>query len=228
MTVQNTKNQQKTHVYFIPGMAANIKIFERIHLDSSLYECHYIEWLEPEKNESLQAYAEKLSHYIIDKNPVLIGVSFGGIIAQEIARLMHVKQVIIISSIKNSNELPNYFRWLKKTSLYEIFPNSLSWKMLDIYAWAIADKKTKKRIKAYDKYLTFRSNNYLRWCIKKLSQWKNESELDNIIHIHGKKDHIFPYNLIKNAIIVENADHALVLTKANWLNHQLHKIISTQ
>lgn len=228
MTSQNTKNQNKTSVYFIPGMAANTRIFERIHLDEDLYQIHYIEWLEPIKNESLHEYSQRISREITAENPVLVGVSFGGIVAQEIARMITVKQVIIISSIKNSNELPAYFKWVNRTYLYKIFPNQLTWKALDLYARITSDKKLKNRIKAYDKYLTVRSNNYLRWCLKTLAQWQNETEIENIVHIHGKKDHIFPYDLIKNAIIVENADHALVLTKATWLNQRLHQIILDQ
>src|SRR5690606_25579374 len=227
MAVQNTKKQNKTAVYFIPGMAANTQIFERIHLDKDLFQTHYIEWLEPLKNESLRAYSQRMAKNITDENPVLIGVSFGGIIAQEITRIMPVKQVIIISSIKNSRELPTYFKWVNGLSLYKFFPNHLTWKALDFYAKITPDKKWKNRIKDYDKYLTVRSNNYLRWCITMIAQPQNENNLDNIVHIDGKKDPFFPSNLRTNAIIVEDAGHALVLTNGSWLNRQVHQIITT-
>lgn len=228
MTTQNTKNQHKIAVYFIPGMAANTHIFERIQLDESQYEPIFLEWTEPQKDESLVAYSQRMSRQITKPNPIIIGVSFGGVVAQEIARCIEVQQIIIISSVKNSSELPAYFRWIKKIAIYRIFPNSITWKTLEWYAKITPNQKIKNRISAYDKYLTVRSNNYLRWCLKELSKWDNPHELKNIVHIHGKKDNIFPFSLIKNAIIVENADHALVLTKANWLNNELQKILKKQ
>ena len=67
----------KTHIYFVPGMAANSKIFEHLSLDKNLFECHYLEWKIPtSKDESIQSYAQRMCEEIKHKDPVLIGVSF--------------------------------------------------------------------------------------------------------------------------------------------------------
>ena len=66
--------------------------------------------------------------------------------------------------------------------------------------------------------------------LRETEHYKFEVDIPDKAYVYADKLKIEQviYNLINNAIIVENADHALVLTKANWLNHQLHKIISTQ
>ena len=95
----------KANIYFVPGLAANCKIYEKIRLDTSRYECHYLEWKLPHsKDESLQAYAQRMCADIVHKNPILIGVSFGGILVQEMSKLIPTQKVIIISSVKSNAE----------------------------------------------------------------------------------------------------------------------------
>jgi len=50
---------------------------------------------------------------ITEPDPVLIGLSFGGIMCTEIAKQIPVEKIIIISSIKHSGELPF---WMKVTA----------------------------------------------------------------------------------------------------------------
>ena len=92
----------KIPVYFMPGLAASSLIFERIALPDDLYEINLLEWEIPIENESLADYAKRIAKKITHENPVLIGVSFGGIVVQEMATFIKVKKVIIISSVKTN------------------------------------------------------------------------------------------------------------------------------
>lgn len=79
----------KKHLYFIPGTAANSKIFERIELPKDQFEMHFLEWIVPaSKDETIEAYAKRFSEGIIHENPILLGVSFGGIMAQEVSKII--------------------------------------------------------------------------------------------------------------------------------------------
>ena len=60
----------------------------------------------PEEDESLAHYASRLASTITAPNPILLGVSFGGIIMQEVAKQINYKKVVIISSVKTQYELP--------------------------------------------------------------------------------------------------------------------------
>jgi hypothetical protein len=98
----------------MPGMCANSLIFERIKLNPS-FKLHYLEWIPPLKKESLSNYVVRLSNNIKHDNPILIGVSFGGVIVQELSKILKSKKVFIISSIKSNKELSNSMKFAKKT-----------------------------------------------------------------------------------------------------------------
>ncbi|NNK81666.1 MAG: alpha/beta hydrolase, partial [Flavobacteriaceae bacterium] len=98
------------NVYFMPGMAANSKIFEYIDLPKDQFRCHLLEWFLPLEKETLQAYAKRMCSNIKHENVVLIGVSFGGILVQEMSRFLRIRKLIIISSVKSREELPRRMR----------------------------------------------------------------------------------------------------------------------
>lgn len=85
------------HVYLMPGMSANSLIFEKIKFPSH-FSLHYLNWISPKIEESLENYAKRFSALIMHDDPVLIGVSFGGVLVQEISKIIKVKKLIIISS----------------------------------------------------------------------------------------------------------------------------------
>ena len=209
----------------MPGLSANPLIFEKIKLNEEKFESFYLEWLEPSENETIESYVNRLIKNIKHESPVLIGVSFGGIIVQEIAKKINVKKTIIISSIKDPSELSNTLKFAKKYKIYHILPTGFVNLFQDIIKKIVSSKKIQERIKMYEKYLTVRSKNYLDWGIKNVLIWKNENPITNIIHIHGTEDHIFPKKYIKNAIFLPKATHVLILLQAKWLNKNLPDLI---
>ena len=103
-----------THVYLMPGMSANSLIFEKIKFPSN-FSLHFLDWISPYTEESLEDYAKRFSKLIIHDNPVLIGVSFGGILVQEISKIIKVNKLIIISSVKSNEEFPLHMKFGKVT-----------------------------------------------------------------------------------------------------------------
>ena len=71
---------KKIPVYFMPGLAASSTIFERIDLPKDVFEMILLEWEIPLPEETLVHYAKRMASKITHPNPVLIGVSFGGIL----------------------------------------------------------------------------------------------------------------------------------------------------
>ena len=115
----------KIHVYFMPGLAASSAIFEKIELPEAIFEMHLLEWILPVANESIQSYAKRMAQLVHHQEVVLIGVSFGGILVQEMAAFLQVKKVIIISSVKCNQEFPMHFKIAKTTKAYKLLPTSL-------------------------------------------------------------------------------------------------------
>ena len=100
------QNENKIPVYFLPGLAANPSIFKNIKLDTDRFEIHFLEWMIPYEEESISEYALRFCSKIKHSNAVLVGVSFGGIIAQEMNLVHNFRKIVIISSVKTRQELP--------------------------------------------------------------------------------------------------------------------------
>lgn len=87
-------------IYCISGLGADEKAFSRLSIEG--YQLQIINWLKPLHNETLQEYATRMRETIKEEEPILIGLSFGGIMCTEIAKQIPVQKIIIISSIKSS------------------------------------------------------------------------------------------------------------------------------
>ena len=219
-----TTTMSKIPVYFMPGLAASSLIFERIVLPEDTFEILLLEWEIPLENESLTDYAKRIALKIKQPNPVLIGVSFGGILVQEMARFLKVKKVIIISSVKSSLEFSRRMKIAKTTKAYKLIPMSLILNMESLAQFSFGEKAN-QRLKLYEKFLSVRDIRYLEWAIEKIILWDRTVIDEYVIHIHGDADDVFPIKYIKNCIVVKGGTHIMILNKYKWLNAHLPKII---
>ena len=215
----------KIHVYFMPGMAASSSIFERIHLPTETFEMHLLEWVLPKKNESLKDYAKRMAKNIKHENVILVGVSFGGILVQEMKPFVNPKKVIIISSVKSNVELPRRMKIAKATKAYKLVPTQLLENIEFFAKFAFGSSILKQRIKLYEKFLSVRDKSYLDWAIEQIINWERKEIDEEIIHVHGESDEVFPLRHIKNCIKVKGGTHIMIITKYPWLNENLPKIM---
>lgn len=211
------------HVYLMPGMSANSLIFEKIKFPQN-FSLHYLEWIDPYIYESLEDYAKRFSKLIIHKNPVLIGVSFGGILVQEVSKIIKVSKLVIISSVKSNSELPTHMKFGKATKSYKLLPVKWLNDFESLISFVLGPK-VKRRVELYRKYLSVRDENYLNWSIREMIEWKQSAPIKNIIHIHGSKDLILPPIFLKDYIELPLGDHAMILKRADWINNKVPEII---
>jgi esterase/lipase len=209
----------------MPGMAAGSSIFERIHLPTETFEMHLLEWVLPNKNESLKEYAKRMAKNIKHENVILVGVSFGGILVQEMKPFVNPKKVIIISSIKSNAELSRQMKVAKSTKAYKLIPTKLFENIEFLAKFTFGSSILKQKMKLYEKFLSVRDKVYLDWAIEQIINW-DRTEIDNeVIHIHGDADEVFPIKNIKNCISVKGGTHIMIITKYRWFNENLPKIM---
>ncbi|MEZ4875786.1 MAG: alpha/beta hydrolase [Flavobacteriaceae bacterium] len=214
----------KTQVYFVPGLAAGKEIFKNICLPSEAYETHIIEWLIPLKNESLQGYAKRMAAFITKTDAVLVGVSFGGVMVQEMAHFVSVKKLVIISSVKSREELPVRLKVAKATKVYKLLPTGWVTSAGDLTKFAIGPR-SKKRLKLYNEYLSVKDKAYLDWAIEKMVQWDRKTPLEGVHHIHGSEDAVFPMKYISNCTVLEGGTHIMILNKGSKVTALLQNIL---
>ncbi|RZL47332.1 MAG: alpha/beta hydrolase [Pedobacter sp.] len=203
-------------VYFISGLGADERVFQ--FLDLTKVEHRFVKWNEPQKNEDLSSYCRKLTKQINFKQEIiLIGVSFGGIIAQEISKLIRCKKVIIISSVKSITEFSWQLKLASKLQIHKIAPLwflTLSNKLTADYYFG-----TESKAESILLHQIIKDTNpkFLVWAINQIMNWKNRDYPKNLIHIHGTSDKIFPMKNIKNALEIPNGGHFMIVNKASQI-----------
>ena len=214
------------HVYLMPGMAANPSIFEYIKLPKSEFKIHWLEWIIPEEAESLESYAQRMSLKVVHHYAVLLGVSFGGVLVQEMSRFLKLRKLIIVSSIKTKHELPKRLHLVRKTKAYKVLPTQLL-SNIDLLAKYAFGETLNKRVELYKKYLSVNDKRYLDWAIKEMVCWDQDQPLENCIHIHGDNDAVFPKGYLGNYIPLKGGTHIMIINKYKWFNENLPKLILT-
>jgi pimeloyl-ACP methyl ester carboxylesterase len=209
----------------MPGLAAGPSIFENIKLPEEQFEMYFLEWFLPIENESIESYALRMTQKITHDNPVLIGVSFGGVLVQEMAKIIQTDKVIIISSVKTNKEFPSRFKIARNTKAYKLIPTQLLADIEKLVKYAFGDNIVAKRLKLYEKYLSVRDKHYLDWAIETILCWKQKEINENVIHIHGDADEVFPIKHIRKCIVVKGGTHIMILNKFKWMNENLPKLI---
>jgi pimeloyl-ACP methyl ester carboxylesterase len=196
------------NVYIFSGLGADKRVFQ--NMDFSEFNANFVEWIVPKENEKIESYAQRLTEKINHEKPVLVGLSFGGIIATEIAKIIETEKVILIASAKNKTEIPNYFRIAGKLKLHKLLPAKL------ISFWFFgAENETDKKI--LTEILKDTNEKFLKWAIDKIVTWKSQTVNGNSIHIHGTSDRILPIKFINWNIKIENGGHFMTLNKAEEL-----------
>ena len=209
-------------LYLFSGLGADERVFQR--LDLSGFTVVFIQWLVPHDKETMEQYAARLLDQIQSTKPTLIGLSFGGIIAVEVARQIDTEQVILISSAKTKNEIPFYYRLAGKLNLHKLLPVALLKRSNFITDWFFGvnsafEKQLLKQI------LADTDPAFLKWAIDKVVKWKNQALTPNLFHIHGTGDRILPAGFVASDAIVKDGGHFMIGNKAEELNQILQQQI---
>ena len=137
---------------------------------------------------------------------------------------MNLKKLIIISSVKTRNELPQRLKIAAKTLAYKLVPTSLVLSASDLTKFAIGPK-TEKRLKLYQEYLHVRDKVYLDWAIEQMVTWKRTQEIEGVVHLHGDSDPIAPIKNIFNSIQIKDGTHIMILNKGGVISKKIIEII---
>jgi esterase/lipase len=199
-------------IYCISGLGATAEAFSKLNIEG--YRLHVIEWLQPLPKETIEAYATRMCAAIKEENPILLGLSFGGMMSIEIAKQIPVQKIIIVSSIKTKNELPLWMKAVAKTQLHKIAPlktNSRLTRPVQNFFLGAQTQEDKEVA------IQFRRNadiNYVRWAIDKVLNWQNTWQPASIVHIHGSSDKMFPAKKAQPTHIIKNGGHFMIMNKA--------------
>lgn len=209
-------------LYIFSGLGADERVFQR--LDFFGFSTTFIKWTVPQESDTIEQYATQLLDQITTTKPTLIGLSFGGLIAVEVAKQIDTEKVILIASAKTKNEIPFYFRFAGQLRLHKLLPTRLLKSSNFITNWffgtsSIFDKQLLKQI------LIDTDPTFLKWAIDKVARWTNQTQIKNIFHIHGTSDRILPISFVNCSSTVNNGGHLMTLNKSDELSTILRQML---
>ncbi len=210
------------NIYCISGFGADERVFSKLNFEDN--HVHFIPWLLPEKKERIADYAKRMAEKIEHENPVLLGLSFGGMMCIEVAKFIRTQKVILISSIKSLHEVPLWMKLAGKTQLNKIFPlrSFRLFEPIQNYNLGIENKTELNLVREFRKNI---GQQYTNWAANEILNWKNTWQPGNLFHIHGTKDHMFPIRNIKTKYIVPGGGHFMVMNRAEKVNEVLGTIL---
>lgn len=199
-------------IYCISGLGVDERVFDNLKLND--YALKYIPWLQPSPKESIKEYAARMAAAIKHESPIVLGVSFGGMMGIEIAKQVSLQKLIIVSSIKSEIEMPKWMRVIGKIKLHKVLPSKPPYKLtekIDNRRLGVSTEEERMMVRAYRKKA---DPVYLDWAIDKILNWKNDWQPDNLVHIHGDKDRIFPIKKINPTHVIRDGTHMIIYNRA--------------
>ena len=211
------------HIYLISGMGLDERLFFKMKIDSP--NVHHINWIEPLPKEDIEDYARRMMQQIKHRgNIILIGVSFGGMMAIELSKILRVEQVIIISSIKQKEELPFLLKIAQYFPVYHLTTPKMRQTFRSIWGRYFG-LFSQEAFLFFDDMFEKSSATYKTWAVNRIANWQNETYPKNLIHIHGTKDKIFPIKKIHDSIIIKGGTHGMIVNRAEEISQQVNDIL---
>lgn len=212
------------NAYFISGLGADWRAFQRIELPPG-YNIIHVAWLPTVATETLLQYAERLLHTMDTSGEfILVGLSFGGMLAMEMCKLVQPKKVILISSIRTKNNIPFLFRLAGSVHIQKVLPYKLFTKPNLFYHWLFGplNKNDQQILNAIIKDI---DPVFVAWAIEKVICWQNTAVPQQLFQMHGRKDRLLPFALSGAPYGIKGAGHLAVLSHSTEVNALLAKAL---
>ena len=204
-------------IFAISGLGADERVFNYLTLEHKLVP---ILWLKPKNKEPIIDYSKRLVEKYGLKNKEdfgILGVSFGGLIATEISKLIKPKLTILISTVETNDELTGLIKLAGKTKVIELIPKSFLNPPKSVAHFMFGTNKKELLNSILDDTDLY----FTKWAIRELMNWKNQTRLQNLIKIGGSKDKLLPPKG-ENTILIEQGEHFMIVDKAE----EISKIIN--
>lgn len=209
-------------IYCISGLGADERIFSKLILpERTLTPLH---WIRPLREEPIENYAARMTSQVHSDLPVLMGVSFGGMMALEMAKIFPTAKVILISSVKSRKELPGWMKWSGRLGLNRLLPGKPPrWSSLES---EFLGTETEEETHLVREFMKTADPVYLRWALGQVINWRNEWQPPSWYHIHGTNDRTFPLKNIRATHVVSGGGHFMVMNRAKEISAILESILA--
>jgi len=212
------------NVYFIPGLAADKRVFRHIRLPEG-YEAHYLDWIAPHDQDTLPAYALRMAEQIDFSQPfVLVGLSFGGMLSVEIAKKFPPDKLILIASISHPSQLPYYYKRAFQLGLHRFLTPGIIKNGVYLKRYFTSESAEDKQI--IKQMARDMDNRFVSWALKAVVEWETGEHTVSAHHIHGTRDIILPHRYTRPSVSIPSAGHLMIFDRAADINKVLQELLS--
>jgi pimeloyl-ACP methyl ester carboxylesterase len=213
-------------IYLISGLGADLRLFKKLVFPAG-FDIVYIDWISPIHSESIYDYAKRLSAAIDTKRTFyIVGISFGGMVASELTRIVKPRATIIISSASSSKEIPWYYKLAGSLKLTQIVPLKAVKTVTPFTYWFFgADSEEEKSL--LRSFITNSDGQFLRWAFNAIATWRTSGKPKNLYHIHGESDKVLPAKFTEADVSIRNAEHLMVLSEHEKVSAYIEQICRT-
>jgi len=212
-----------TNIYCLSGLGADEQIFRKLEINNA--RLIHLPWVEYSEQDDLPNYAKRMLQCINEENPIIMGVSFGGMLAIEIAKLVPVKRAILVSSAKGRKEVAHFGTIVKAIVVSEIAP-AFVYKMPNKLLFERFGATTDDERELLRGIMKRSDGKFVRWAMKEIQLWKNDVVPDNVLHIHGTADQMILSQNVKPDYWIDGGSHMMVYSKAkevsSIINNELY------
>ncbi len=212
-------------LFLISGLGADKRAFANLHLNRE-WERINVEWITPLAGESVARYAARLAErYGMDNQSVIIGLSFGGLIAVEITKIVHPALTIIISSAATVKELPFLYRLAGALKLAKLIPAKVLNRPNRLFHRFFGLKK-ERETKLFDEIVAGSDPFFVKWALLQITTWKNTERPEQVVKIHGTKDRLLPIHKKSTDYVVHGGTHFLTWENAARVSEIINRLLS--
>ena len=214
----------------VPALGADARLFEPQR--KAFPQLIVPPWISPAKSESLPSYAARMAQSVSPspETPLILGgVSFGGMLAYEMARHVKPRAVVLIASCRARKSLrPSRVSWRRLLPLLPAWAWSAA-KPFSGPALRVASRMSASQRKLLATMFKEMDSRFMRWVIQAIMRWDPQPlEGVPVFQIHGARDFLIPARRVEPDVLIPDGGHMINLTHSDEVNDFLGRAWNTR
>ena len=208
-------------VLLLPGMGADARLFAGLSGSASFTVPR---WPQPLEGDSLQDFAARLASTVRSSPLIVGGVSFGGMVAVELAAIVRPRAVILIGSCSSPSSLARHLQVLGRAAV--CLPDAafrprprISPLLLPKFGELDAAQR-----QLFWSMASSTSGAFIRWACSAILRWLPCRLTTPVFHLHGARDRLIPIHRVQPTEVVPNGGHLLPLTHPDLVSSFVERV----
>ncbi len=207
------------NIYCISGLGADHTAFSQLTVNANLIP---VNWIEITKNDTIESYALRLSEIIDQSQPFgLMGLSFGGLIAVELSKIVNTRFTILVSTVEVRSELPRLYRLIGKTRFLSFLPFFCFSPPKRLVRFLFGTNNTELL------YPILKNSDlkFNKWALIQLLTWKNTQRVKSCTKINGTSDRLLKPSAVEHTVLIEGGHHFMIVDRCDEVSDIINKIV---